>query len=116
MTRFLTLTTQLFMRICEELFPGLTLENYKPKKLGDDFTFASTLLQSRMELSNVESKDTAMTRTDERIHTLVSINPNLSLAYASTQLGQSLQALLVKVAPFLQGDIKFRPVVKLQTL
>ena len=100
-----------------ELYPDLALENYESKELvgerelGDDFTFASTHLQLRMELSNIESTDTTVARADELIHTLFSINLNLSLAYASTQLGQSWQALLVKVAPFLQGDIKLRPVV-----
>jgi nuclear pore complex protein Nup188 len=64
-----------------------------------------------MEFSNIESTDTTVAHTDELIHILFSINLNLSLAYASTQLGQSWQALLVKVAPFLQGDIKFRPAV-----
>ena len=106
-----------FSENAEGLFPDLTLENYESKELagerelGDDFSFASTLLQLRMELSNIESTDATMARTDDLIQTLFSINLNLSLAYASTQLGQSWQALLVKVAPFLQGDIKFRPVV-----
>lgn len=106
-----------FSEKAEGLFPDLALENYESKELvgerelGDDFAFASTHLQLRTELSNIESTDTTVARTDELIHTLFSINLNLSLAYASTQLGQSWQALLVKVAPFLQGDIKFRPVV-----
>ena len=118
---FLMPMTQLFMPISQRrlkgLFPDLALENYESKELvgerelGDDFAFASTHLQLRMELSNIESTDTTVARTDELIHTLFSINLNLSLAYASTQLGQSWQALLVKVAPFLQGDIKLRPVV-----
>jgi nuclear pore complex protein Nup188 len=106
-----------FSEKAEELFPDLALENYESEKLvgerelGDDFAFAGARLQLRTELSNVESTDTTVARTDELIHTLFSINLNLSLAYASTQLGQSWQALLVKVAPFLQGDIKFRLVV-----
>ncbi len=106
-----------FSEKAEVLFPDLALENYESKELvgerelGDNFAFASTHLQLRMELSNIESTDTTMARTDELIHNLFSINLNLSLAYASTQLGQSWQALLVKVSPFLQGDIKIRPVV-----
>ena len=106
-----------FSEKVEGLFPGLSLENYESKELpgerelGDGFSFASTLLQLRMEFSNIDSTDTTMARTDDLIHTLFSINLNLSLAYASTQLGQSWQTLLVKVAPFLQGDVKFRPKV-----
>jgi len=106
-----------FAEKAEEHFPDLALERYESRELagerelGDDFSFASAPLQLRMELSNVESTDTAVARADDLINTLFSINLNLSLAYASTQLGQSWQALLVKVAPFLQADIKFRPVV-----
>ncbi|KAI9507509.1 hypothetical protein F5148DRAFT_1299700 [Russula earlei] len=106
-----------FAEQAEGHFPDLVLEHYESRELvgerelGDDFAFASEPLQLRMELSNIESMDTTVARADELIHTLFSINLNLSLAYASTQLGQSWQAFLVKVAPFLQGDIKFRPVV-----
>ena len=98
-------------------FPDLALEHYESRELdgerelGDDFAFASAPLQLRMELSNIDSTDTTVACADELIHILFSINLNLSLAYASTQLGQSWQALLVKVAPFLQGDIKSRPAV-----
>jgi nuclear pore complex protein Nup188 len=98
-------------------FPDLSLEHLESRdltderELGDDFAFASTLLQMRMELSNVDSTDAAAARGDELVQTLFSINLNLSLAYASTQLGQSWQTLLVKIAPFLQGDVKFRPSV-----
>ena len=98
-------------------FPDLVLEHFESRdltgerELGDDFAFTSSLLQLRMEHSNVESTDATLARADELVHTLFSINLNLSLAYASTQLGQSWQALLVKIAPFLQGDVKFRPVV-----
>ncbi|KAF8270909.1 hypothetical protein EI94DRAFT_1721425 [Lactarius quietus] len=98
-------------------FPDLSLEHFESRdltderELGDDFAFTSPLLQMRMELSNVESTDAAAARADELVQTLFSINLNLSLAYASTQLGQSWQTLLVKVAPFLQGDVKFRPSV-----
>ena len=98
-------------------FPDLSLEHFESRdladerELGDDFAFASSILQMRMELSNVESTDAAAARGEELVHTLFSINLNLSLAYASTQLGQSWQTLLVKIAPFLQGDVKFRPSV-----
>jgi nuclear pore complex protein Nup188 len=106
-----------FSEMAEGHFPGLVLEQYESRdlagerELGDDFAFAIAPLQLRMELSNVESTDTMVARADELIHTLFSINLNLTLAYASTQLGQSWQALLVEIAPFLRGDIKFRPVV-----
>lgn len=106
-----------FAETAREHFPDLALEHYESRELagerelGDDFAFTSAPLQLRMELSNIESTDTTVARADELIHTLFSINLNLSLAYASTQLGQSWQALLVKASPFLQGDIKFRPVV-----
>ncbi|KAI0306857.1 hypothetical protein B0F90DRAFT_1807609 [Multifurca ochricompacta] len=98
-------------------FPDLALKHFDSRdlmgerELGDNFAFVGTLLQMRMELSNVEATDATFNLADEFVHTLFSINLNLSLAYASTQLGQSWQALLVKVAPFLQGDVKFRPVV-----
>ena len=106
-----------FAETAQEYFPDLALEHYESRELagerelGDDFAFAGAPLQLRMELSNVESTDTTVARADELIHTLFSINLNLSLAHASTQLGQSWQSLLVKASPFLQGDIKFRPVV-----
>ncbi|KAH9062300.1 hypothetical protein EDB87DRAFT_336049 [Lactarius vividus] len=98
-------------------YPDLSLEHFESRdltderELGDDFAFTSPLLQMRMELSNVESTDATAARADELVQTLFSINLNLSLAYASTQLGQSWQTLLVKIAPFLQGDVKFRPSV-----
>ena len=98
-------------------FPDLSLEHFESRdltderELGDDFAFASTLLQMRMEFSNIDSTDAAVARGDELVQTLFSINLNLSLAYASTQLGQSWQTLLVKIAPFLQGDVTFRPSV-----
>ncbi|KAH9998258.1 hypothetical protein BJV77DRAFT_1058719 [Russula vinacea] len=90
-----------FSENAEGLFPDLTLENYESKELagerelGDDFSFASTLLQLRMELSNIESTDATMARTDDLIQTLFSINLNLSLPTLQLNL----------------GDIKFRPVV-----
>jgi nuclear pore complex protein Nup188 len=106
-----------FSEKTEGCFPDLVLEHFESKdppgerELGDDFAFISALLQLRMEHSNVESSDATLARADELVHTLFSINLNLSLAYASTQLGHSWQALLVKIAPFLQGDVKFRPLV-----
>ncbi|KAI9511699.1 hypothetical protein F5148DRAFT_1316353 [Russula earlei] len=106
-----------FAEKAEGHLPDLVFEHYesrelvRERELGNDFAFASKLLQLRMELSNIESMDTTVAHADELIHMLFSINLNLSLVYASTQLGQSWQAFLVKVAPFLQGDIKFRPVV-----
>ncbi|KAH9002466.1 hypothetical protein EDB86DRAFT_3125995 [Lactarius hatsudake] len=74
-------------------FPDLSLEHFESRdladerELGDDFAFTSPLLQMRMELSNVESTDATAARADELVQTLFSINLNLSLAYASTQLG-----------------------------
>jgi nuclear pore complex protein Nup188 len=106
-----------FSEKAEGCFPDLVLDHFESRdpsgerELGDDFAFTSALLQLRMELSNVESTDATLARADELLHTLFSINLNLSLAYTSTQLGQSWQTLLVKISPFLQGDVKFRPVV-----
>jgi hypothetical protein len=82
------------------------------RRTRDDFAFTSALLQLRMELSNVESSDATLARAEELLHTPFSINLNISLAYISTQLGQSRQTILVKISPpFLQGNVKFRPVV-----
>ncbi|KAH9972952.1 hypothetical protein BGW80DRAFT_1437328 [Lactifluus volemus] len=106
-----------FSEKAEGCFPDLVLDHFESRdppgerELGDDFAFTSTLLHLRMELSNVESTDATLARADELLHILFSINLNLSLAYTSTQLGQSWQTLLVKISPFLQGNVKFRPVV-----
>ncbi|KAI0265861.1 hypothetical protein BC834DRAFT_955087 [Gloeopeniophorella convolvens] len=98
-------------------FPDLALEHFESRDLsgerefGDDFSFATPVLQMRMDISNAEATDDTVARGDELIHNLFSINLNLSLAYASTQLGQSWQTLLVKIAPFVQGNAASRPLV-----
>ncbi|KAI0068511.1 hypothetical protein BV25DRAFT_1817355 [Artomyces pyxidatus] len=95
-------------------FPDLVLSQYESRSLlgerefGDDFEFAVGVLQIRMRPFHFFNPELA-SNADELVHTLFSINQNLSLAHASTELSQAWYTLLLKVAPFLQGDESSRP-------
>ncbi|KAI0048058.1 hypothetical protein FA95DRAFT_1133922 [Auriscalpium vulgare] len=99
-----------FVEQANDYFPNLTLQQLESsllvgeRQFGDDFAFSATLLSLRM----APFQDLA-SETQEIIHALFSINLNLSLAHASTELGKSWHTLLVKAAPFIQGQPSTRP-------
>ncbi|KAA1466701.1 hypothetical protein DENSPDRAFT_811950 [Dentipellis sp. KUC8613] len=78
------------------------------RELGDTFAFDASLLQLRVEPFATDADSTLAADT---MHNLYSINLNLSLAHVQMELGESWQFLLSKVAPFLQGNASFRPII-----
>ncbi|TFY76376.1 hypothetical protein EWM64_g7637 [Hericium alpestre] len=98
-----------FAERIQSSFPALTLQQlecttlFAERELGDAFAFDPALLRLRTEPSITEQDVAA-----EALNNLFSINMNLSLAHAQTELGQSWQFLLSKVFPFLSGP-SFRP-------
>lgn len=94
------------LTLLNERFPGLSLEQIRlhdplyERDLGDQFVFSLPLLRNRLEAyEDVEEQDS---NTLEKL--VMSINLNLSLAHAQSQLSESVQSLVNNFASLKRGD------------
>jgi nuclear pore complex protein Nup188 len=107
-----------FMEQAAIHIPKLTLEQLRSqiptdeREFGDDFTFSTSLLRSRLPSFSF-TEDPMDGRLPSKSFDLLvrSINLNLSLTYSQTTLTDSVQYLLRQVVPFVRGDIAVRPIV-----
>ena len=101
----------------KDYFPCLSLAQLESRsllgerELGEDFAFASVVLQARAGPIERNYEEAVAGRVEGTLHDLFSINLNLSLAHVQTELGESWQFLLQKVAPFLKGNAGLRPTI-----
>ena len=97
-------------------FPALTLEELwlqgflSEREFGDDFTFSTSLLHSRMEFFHA-SDDAKADHAEEVVRQLRSVNVNLSLTHSQTALAESWRFLLRQITPYPRGDSAVRPIV-----
>ncbi|KZV70297.1 hypothetical protein PENSPDRAFT_631949 [Peniophora sp. CONT] len=96
-------------RQVQERFTELVVERLESTLLpgdrdfGDDFAFDMGLLHMRMRPFLLQ-EDEQGGPAEELVHTLFSVNLNLSLSHAGRELGSSWCALLAEVVPFIRGD------------
>ncbi|OBZ70270.1 hypothetical protein A0H81_09556 [Grifola frondosa] len=93
-------------------FPTLSLDQLQAqepiveREYGDDFAFSTSLLQFRLQPYAIGE---GMTRVEEMLRKLHSVNLNLSLTHVQTTLTESWQYLLLQVVPHLRGVASVRP-------
>jgi nuclear pore complex protein Nup188 len=79
------------------------------REFGDDFTFSTALLQTRLQ--PFQTSDGMYDYTDTVEKHIRSINLNLSLSHSQTAFAESWQFFLRQAVPYLRGDPIVRPAV-----